>query len=747
MLSRIPGIPISRWLMGFLVVLASCSADRRHQAMWASSASLSGKSLSITYPADSTLFPPEIPPPIIRWTDRNPHCNAWIVAVLFTHEEQPTMYSQVSIPQWRPDPSQWREMKSRSMNEHAGISVIGFHHGIFPKALSRASTVIATSPDSVGAPIFYREVNLPFADAVKDPSRIRWRFGAISQEERPPVVLQNLPVCGNCHSFSRDGLVLGMDVDYANDKGAYAIVPAAQRMVLDKGNIITWNDFRRSDGEHTYGLLSQVSPDGRYVVSTVKDRSVFVPLPDLRFSQLFFPVKGILAVYDRQTRRFASLPGADDRSFVNSNASWSPDGEWIVFTRAPAYTLRTKTGQVLLTLQEVREFALDRKPFRYDLYRVPFNGGKGGAAVPLPGASDNGKSNYFARYSPDGTWIVFCQASSYSLLQPDSRLFIMPADGGTPRLMRCNTSCMNSWHSFSPNGRWMVFSTKVNGPYTQLALTHIDGYGRDTPPVVLDNLTAPDRAANIPEFVALRVNAMESIEARFIDDYSLVRAADAFLRQNDERGAETAFSRALDINPRSIEALNGLAHMHLTKGAMEEAAGYCMQALSVDPKNENALTNHALILEGQGNLDAAGICYRRMIALRPSANAYFNLGNILNQQGKSHEAIACYRKAIAADPSIAEAHYNCALVLSRQGNTAEASEQCAKALRLMPDNAGMQNSYGVFLERQGHYGKAASHYYEALRIQPDFKEARENWERVRLKNTRSEVGSQKSASN
>ena len=45
-----------------------------------------------------------------------------------------------------------------------------------------------------------------------------------------------------------------------------------------------------------------MSPDGKYVVSTVKDRSVFVPEPDLAFSQLFFPIKGILAVYDRQTR-------------------------------------------------------------------------------------------------------------------------------------------------------------------------------------------------------------------------------------------------------------------------------------------------------------------------------------------------------------------------------------------------------------------------------------------------------------
>jgi len=42
---------------------------------------------------------------------------------------------------------------------------------------------------------------LPFLTAVRDPSRIRWRFGSIDSESAPPIVLENLPVCGNCHSF------------------------------------------------------------------------------------------------------------------------------------------------------------------------------------------------------------------------------------------------------------------------------------------------------------------------------------------------------------------------------------------------------------------------------------------------------------------------------------------------------------------------------------------------------------------
>ena len=66
------------------------------------------------------------------------------------------------------------------------------------------------------------------------------------------------------------------------------------------------------------------------------------------------------------------------------------------------------------------------------------------------------------------------------LLQPDSELYIIPAGGGAARRLQCNTSRMNSWHSWSPNSRWLVFSSKAESPYTQLFLTHIDEQGESS---------------------------------------------------------------------------------------------------------------------------------------------------------------------------------------------------------------------------------------------------------------------------
>jgi hypothetical protein len=389
--------------------------------------------LTILYPLDDTLFPPEIVPPIFRWKDGKAESDTWLVTIKF-QDEKGRMNFVTDEQQWRPKLKEWEAIKKRSLEKEAKVTVLAVNRSAPKEILSGGRISISTSKDEVGAPLFYREVDLPFVDAVKDPSHIRWRFGAISSPKQPPVILEKLPVCGNCHSFTADAKTLAMDVDYANRKGSYVIAQVAEQMVLATSDVITWNDYRKEDEEQTFGLLSQVSPDGKVVISTVKDESVFVPKPGLAFSQLFFPIKGILCIYNRQTQTFKSLPGADDPNYVQSNPSWSPEGKYIVFAKSKVYRLKSvrKDRSVLLTPEECAEFLKDGKPFLFDLYRIPYNDGKGGKAEPLEGASNNGMSNYFAKYSPDGKWIVFCKAKSYMLLQPDSELYIIPAEGARP---------------------------------------------------------------------------------------------------------------------------------------------------------------------------------------------------------------------------------------------------------------------------------------------------------------------------
>jgi tetratricopeptide (TPR) repeat protein len=646
--------------------------------------------VEIDYPFDQAVFPPEIVAPTFRWEDPSADSDKWAVVVEFQDDREPMSYWSES-PEWQPSDGIWETMKTRSLERRAKATILGVNHRRPRQILSAGSVSFSTSKDEVGFPLFYREVHLPFNEAVSDPARhIRWRFGTIDSKG-PPVVLKDLPNCANCHSFTADGSVLAMEVDSANDKGSYVIAPVAEEMVFDPAKIMTWSDYRREDEKPTFGLLPQISPDGRYAICMVKDRSVFVDRPGVAFSQLFFPIRGILVYYDAEKKAFQALPGADDPEYVQANPVWSPDGEYVVFARQKAYYLKhiRQRESILLSPNEVKEFLEEGKTFQYDLYRVPFNGGRGGRPEPIRGASENGKSNYFAKYSPDGKWIVFCQAKSFMLLQPDSELFIIPAEGGEARRLGCNTSLMNSWHSWSPDGKWLAFSSKALSPYTQLFLTHVDERGRTTTPVVLEHFTEPNKAANIPEFCNAKPGAIRRIRQEFLTDEHFYRAGLHALRQDDYDSAAEAYLTAIELNPEHVDARNGLAVVYMFQEKLAEAEAELRRVLEFETS---------------------------------SAEPYCNLGNVLAQQGMLQEALEPLRKALEIQPDDPSAHLVLGRALSGLGREREGRAHVAEAIRLNPRHAPAVRSVeeGDASLKAGEDQEAIAHYRRAAGESPDY---------------------------
>ncbi|MFN8642921.1 MAG: tetratricopeptide repeat protein [Candidatus Binatia bacterium] len=716
------------WSASVLAALlaAGCHRDAGTAAIVAAADDPAGTRLQIAYPQDGTLFPPDIVAPTFVWEDKAAGVAQWFVVVRDEAGAE-ILRETVDTSKWRPSEERWQAIKQRSAERDAEVIVAGVARERRGDILSSARVRIRTSKDPVKDALFYREVPLPFLTAVQDPSRIRWRYGTIDLENGPPIVLQNLPVCGNCHSFADNGSVLGLDVDYGNDKGAYGIIPVSSHMLLNDDKIITWADYKREDGELTFGLLSRVSPTGRYVVSTVKDRSVFVAIPDLMISQLFFPIKGILVVYDRETKTFAALPGADDPQYVQTNAVWSPDGKELAFARAKAYRAEhlEQQNSALVDQKDVPEFTVEKKPFRYDLFRIPFNDGKGGTPVPIAGASDDGMSNYFPKYSPDGKWIVFTKSKSYMLLQPDSELWIVPAAGGEARRLRYNTPRMNSWHSWSSNSRWLVFSSKVNGPYTQLFLTHIDEHGNDSPPVLLERFTSPDRAANIPEFVHLPGDAIADIREQFLDAYSFLRAGMANQNTGDRAGAERAYRRGLEVAPDNVELHNALGWALFQDGSTEAAVAEYRRALALDPKHAKAHNNLALALVELGELEEAETHFQASLAIEPKAEIYSDLGFVKARLGRAAEALKDYQQALALDASCPSAHLNMAVYFAQAGAYDQAEAHYRQALAGRPA-AETHNGLGYVLARQGRGDEAMAEFRAAIAADPKFTPAYNN---------------------
>jgi tetratricopeptide (TPR) repeat protein len=731
----------------------------------------SAAAITIDYPEDGSLFPPEITPPTFLWRDAAKGVTFWRIDVSFgggpaaihatskgermrsgaidpdcialTNELPRLTPEQAAAHTWTPDPATWQAIKRRSVASPATVTITGFRGAAPDQTVSRGRVAIRTSKDPVGAPIFYRDVPLMPSElergAIKPLAAealplVAWRVRNVG-EARSRVVMENLPVCANCHSFSSDGKTMGMDLDgFGNNRGMYFLAAVAPEMAVRKQDVIQWSSAKsRLKGNVRIGFMSQVSPDGQYVVTTVNPAALsagseeppsnyyVVNFKDYRFLQVFYPARGVVSWYSRGTGALQPLPGADDSRFVQMGAVWSPDGQYLVFARARA-TDPNPPGPPAQFANDPNELQL-----RYDLYRVPFHNGEGGAPEPIAGASGNGMSNSFPKVSPDGRWIVFVQCRNGLLMRPDSQLYIVPAAGGTARRMRSNTPRMNSWHSFSPNGRWLVFSSKARSPYTQMYLTHIDGDGADSPPILIDNATAANRAVNIPEFVNISGDGLRRIGGPVLDYYKMVNSA-AYLQKTGSYEASAArWREVLELSPDDEVAHRGLGTVLLMTGHPRESADHLEKAseiklraaIEAGPTSARDFNDLGALLVRTGRVAEAVAQFEKATGLKPDyAAARANLGGALAKLGRLDEALVELRQALESDAGYAPAHYDLGLVLRQQGDAQGAIREWSSALEINPRYAEAHDSLGDELYAQGRTAEALAHWRDAIGSQP-----------------------------
>ncbi len=233
--------------------------------------------ITVDYPLNGSVFPPEITPPTVLWHDPVEAAKRWVVEVSFGDRSNDFRVDaagkppeigmvdpqagpapeltpeQASAHMWKPDAGMWAKIKRLSAKSPATITITGYADDA-RTPLSMGKVTIMTSADGVGAPVFYRDVPLmlPSPDE-KGPISplpltaiplIKWRVRNIA-EPTSHVVMENMPTCANCHSFSRDGTTFGLDLDGPrNDKGLYALVPVAKNMTIRNQDVIHWSSFQ-----------------------------------------------------------------------------------------------------------------------------------------------------------------------------------------------------------------------------------------------------------------------------------------------------------------------------------------------------------------------------------------------------------------------------------------------------------------------------------------------------------------------
>jgi Flp pilus assembly protein TadD len=725
---------------------------------------------------DGSVFPPEITPPTFLWRDASANAKSWVVEVSFADHSREIRIAvpgehmrlgeidtqavsddqllqltpqQADTRTWIPDPDTWAKIKQKSVKSPATVAISGFADRDLKLLVSAGSVTISTSRDPVGAPVFYRDVPLMLAPrAAKGMIQplppfalplIKWRLRNIG-EAKSRVVMENLPTCANCHSFSADGKTLGLDLDGPkNDKGLYALVPVAKQMTIRNQDVIRWSSFLEHPDTTSsqpavkrFGFMSQISPDGRYVVTSIgppglgnthkdelpefapgiADRLFSMNYDGPPFAQVFYPTRGILAWYDRKEGKLRPLPGADDPRFVHTSAFWSPDGKYLIFSRAEARDPYPPDVEKPKYANDPNETQI-----QYDLYRIAFNDGRGGKAEPVVGASGNGMSNNFPKVSPDGRWIVFVQNRNGLLMRPDSKLYIVPFAGGTARLMKCNTSLMNSWHTFSPNGRWLAFSSKARSAYTQLMLTHIDAEGNDTPAIFVDNTTAANRAVNIPEFVNMPPDGMDKIDPQATEFYGLFNQAFDFIENKQFAEAIPLFRQAVQRDPDDAPAHYALATALTANNQEREAVDEYRKACALDTHRTAWLDHLAVALANTGDLDGAAANWRKSLALDPSdVGAEADLGTVLFEKGEAQEGYLHLRKAIDMAPNFPDAHNHLGWELAKAGRLDEAVDELQKAITLRPTSTEYLANLGYVMGLRGDFAGSVAAFQKVVEL-------------------------------
>jgi dipeptidyl aminopeptidase/acylaminoacyl peptidase len=172
-----------------------------------------------------------------------------------------------------------------------------------------------------------------------------------------------------------------------------------------------------------------------------------------------------------------------------------------------------------------KELFIRYKEFHYNIYRKTFNPKtrEFTGTDTIFDVAEYGKSATFSRESPDGRYLLFTigDYGNFHIWHKSSNLYLLDMESRTlTALKELNSSDTESYHSWSSNGHWIVFSSRRDdGSYTRPYIAYFKDGKAYKPFILLQHdpgfYDAFFKSYNIPEFMteAVTVPAKKLAEA------------------------------------------------------------------------------------------------------------------------------------------------------------------------------------------------------------------------------------------
>lgn len=297
--------------------------------------------------------------------------------------------------------------------------------------------------------------------------------------------------CANCHSFNSNSPDRFMIHIRGSLGGTY---------FAENGKITRAEP--KIDGMPGGATYPAWHPDGRFLAfSSNQVRQSFYSIPEKSIE--VFDLVSSLILYDRENNETINITDSDTTGYLQTFPSWSHDGRYLYYCRAPQYEsgYSPELEEIETTWYDLARKSFDPETRTFGDAEIVFSG------------SEIRKSVSFPRVSPDGRYLVFTLADfgTFPVWHREADLYLLDLASGEADRMSINSDETESYHSWSVNGRWLVFnSRRTDGRSSRPFFAYIGSEGNQGKEFILPQKDPSmyDRmleSFNIPEFVSGRI--------------------------------------------------------------------------------------------------------------------------------------------------------------------------------------------------------------------------------------------------